>query len=136
MSEAQPIKSGYRQGPYPWRGVPVIHMVAGEGILIPCLVDLSDDNTHVVTTKFEDVTCVECRVGWLTYERDQYKEMWEKATSEKDAAQEDNGITREELTELIKTAVREILDERPTPAPSILDVMDHFFAGSGTAANS
>lgn len=55
-----------------------IHMVAGDGYYLAC--GASPQGTIIsMTEEFEKVTCTECQIKWLTYERDQYKEMWERA---------------------------------------------------------
>ena len=55
-----------------------IHMIAGEGYHLACGATTDRYGVLTMTENFEKVTCHDCQIGWLTYERDQYKEMWER----------------------------------------------------------
>lgn len=55
----------------------LVHMIAGDAYYLACNAS-ARDTVISMTENFEEVTCVECQIKWLTYERDQYKEMWER----------------------------------------------------------
>jgi hypothetical protein len=54
-----------------------VHMIAGDGYYLACAASALS-TVISMTEDFEKVTCVDCQIKWLTYERDQYKEMWER----------------------------------------------------------
>lgn len=58
----------------------VVHLLVSDVGTLACAQPLGVGNGSFrkVTTDPETATCRDCKIGWVEYERDQYKEMWEK----------------------------------------------------------
>jgi hypothetical protein len=106
-----------------------VHMVAGDGYYLAC--GASPQGTIIsMTEEFEKVTCLQCQIKWLTYERDQYKEMWER-----EKASANNIPNRRELIETRQqinrqaTTIRRMAEEleklRAKPAEASTVVVTH-----------
>lgn len=100
MTNEQPLSSGYIKGDW-GSEVATVHMIAGDWMAMACRINLNDDRPHTVSSNFEDVTCVDCKVGWLTYERDSYKESYEEQKILTETA-------RSEKQQALETAAAEV----------------------------
>ena len=58
----------------------VVHLLVSDVGTLACGDPLGVGNVSFrkVTTDPETATCMRCKVGWLEYQRDQYKEMFER----------------------------------------------------------
>lgn len=118
MTNEQPLSSGYIKGDFsqmhPHSEFIVVHMVAGDWMAMACAINLNDGDVHTISSNFDDVNCDECKIGWLTYERDSYRESFEAARRECDVRDEKIGRQKEQITSCT-ASIRELKkDKRKT----------------------
>lgn len=52
--------------------------------------------------RFDAVTCKDCRIGWLTYERDQYKEMFDNERATTIERERENALLAERYAQAVE----------------------------------